>query len=844
MEQITTDPRLLHVASCIRCVLSTTHNTPAKSRKRLQIALWALACPERDFDEALLALEVSGSIGKDLGFKMITPPYNREDISRTLGLLMQPNNVIEVRVPKTKWGTLSGYFDNPESAIAEISRWNGQAPAVYATMNPVHRDLLARAKNHFQRYAKETTRNDEVLRRRWLLIDFDPRRPAGISSTESEHAAALDCAKRCRDWLRQLGWPEPLLADSGNGAHVLCQIDLPNDSESNELVRKSLQAVHIEFTDSAVEIDLCVHNAARITKVYGTMVTKGDSTKDRPHRLSRLIEVPPVIEVVDTELLRQLASRVPDGGRGNGHRGPDGHIDVEHWISSHGLTATATPWKDGRKWVFDRCPWNPDHRDKSAYVVQLRDGAIAAGCHHNGCSGKDWHALRDTIEPGWRQNAHDSSFIRFFRPVQKTEIPWPTLSEVALHGLAGNIIRAVAPETEADPAAILIQFLVTIGSVVGRNACYRFSRECHFLNESVILVGSTAQGRKGLSWNLVRSLFSTADPEFCEKCIQTGMSSAEGLILAVTDLIEEEQPIRKNGKVEGYQMVRIHPGVPDKRLLVVESEASVLFRRMIRDGNTVSEVLRQAWDNGNLQTITKKSPLRATGAHISWIAHVTSTDLQAFLEATSLFNGFANRILWCCTRRSRLLPEGGTLPDEMELFQVQVKAAVLFGRDTHEMIRDDAARQLWKREYEALSSRGEDRFGAATARATAHVTRLSCIYALLDHSKVIRKEHLEAALAVWRYVEDSARYLFDSVENTTAERILAALRNAPTHSMSRTEISGIFKRNRTADEIDGALAGLREQGLVFMTHDTSGKGRPAEVWALADEPERNERTKE
>ena len=328
---------------------------------------------------------------------MIIAPSIPEDISRTLALLMQSDNVIEMRAPKTKWGTVSGYYDNLDSATAAVPQLNGQVPAVYATINPVHPDLLARAKNRLQRWAKEMTRDHEVLCRSLFLIDIDPRRPAGISSTEREHAAALCCAEQCRDWLRQFGWPEPLFADSGNGAHLLYRIDLPNDSQSDELVRKCLQAVAIHFTDDTVEVDRKVHNAARITKVYGTLVAKGDTTEDRPHRLSRLIEVPSRLDIVEPQLLHSLASRIVAGTRVKRTRGK---FDLDVWIAEHDLPVVETKsWNGaGRRFILNPCPWNSEHQNKAAFIVQFEHGAIAAGCHHKGCAHNDWNSLRELFE--------------------------------------------------------------------------------------------------------------------------------------------------------------------------------------------------------------------------------------------------------------------------------------------------------------------------------------------------------------------------------------------------------------------------------------------------------------
>jgi hypothetical protein len=137
-----------------------------------------------------------------------------------------------------------------------------------------------------------TTSDTDIVGRRWLLVDFDPVRPAGISSTKREHGRAVAAACGARDDLRSAGWPDPVVANSGNGAHLLYRVDLPNDGGSTELVKRVLAGVAVRCATDDVSVDQTVFNAGRITKVYGTMACKGDSLPERPHRRSRLLEIP------------------------------------------------------------------------------------------------------------------------------------------------------------------------------------------------------------------------------------------------------------------------------------------------------------------------------------------------------------------------------------------------------------------------------------------------------------------------------------------------------------------------------------------------------------------------
>ena len=227
-------------------------------------------------------------------------------------------------------------------------------------------------------------------------------RPAGISSTNEEHQAALDFASTIRDHLAAIGWPEPILADSGNGAHLLYRIDLP--AEDGALVERCLKALAARFgaMSDRVDIDTAVHNPARIWKLYGTPACKGDSTADRPHRMARLLAVPSTIEAVPVQLLELLAGPVAAEATATRQQST-GRFDLDQWIAERGLGVRGPePWQGGRRWVFDVCPWNPQHTNGSAFIIQQSSGAIGAGCHHNDCSGRGWHELRDVIEPGWR----------------------------------------------------------------------------------------------------------------------------------------------------------------------------------------------------------------------------------------------------------------------------------------------------------------------------------------------------------------------------------------------------------------------------------------------------------
>src|SRR5262249_2574123 len=158
-------------------------------------------------------------------------------------------------------------------------------------------------------------------------------------------------ARQCRDWLSGMGWPAPVLADSGNGAHLNYRIELPNDAASVRLIQRCLQALELYFGDDVVVVDQSTFNAARIWKLYGTVARKGDNTPERPHRLSQLLDVPEALVQVPVDCLEALAALAPEeppaakSPPNNGHASP---FDLERWITEHGLPVHRHgPWGNG-----------------------------------------------------------------------------------------------------------------------------------------------------------------------------------------------------------------------------------------------------------------------------------------------------------------------------------------------------------------------------------------------------------------------------------------------------------------------------------------------------------------
>jgi hypothetical protein len=434
-------------------------------------------------------------------------------------------------------------------------------------------------------------------------------------------------------------------------------------------------------------------------------------------------------------------------------------------------------------------------------------------------------------EPVGAAAATESSRFRHF-PC-KPQWPSPPAPE-ARHGLAGDFVDLVEPVSEADPVALLAQFLTGFGNVIGRGAGFIAEGDFHATNLNVAIVGQTSKARKGTSWGRVRQTLALVDPEWVTDRVTSGLSSGEGLVWQVRDPIVAPRKGKgsENADSDSDSDVEelVDAGVSDKRLLVVEGELAQALKAMGRPGNTLSVAIRNLWDSGNHGSLVKNSPGRTTGALVSIIGHITRDELRRELTATDAANGFANRFLFICARRSKALPDGGEVPaDDLRSITRLVAAAVEHARSVGILARDEHARELWGHVYPRLSEGRPGMLGAVTGRAEAQVMRLAVIYAVLDGRKTIRVEHVRAALSLWDYSERSAAYIFgEDLGDPVADEILAALQ-AASEGLTRSEIRDLFKRHKTAARLDIALNALVEAGLA-ASGSRATAGRPAEIW--------------
>lgn len=321
------------------------------------------------------------------------------DLTRYLEALWSPGEVRELRIPRWDgYKTAAGWFDDPTKLAAAVKEWDGKAN-LYVTLNPVNPALLARAQNRVVRRAANTTADPDVERRRWIYIDIDPVRPAGISSTETEQAAALHTARDVSGYLAEHGWPIPIVAMSGNGYALIVPIDLPNTPDSLALVHGFLRHLGSHFDSEQVTIDPTVSNAARIVALIGTMKVKGDSTPERPHRRSALVWVPEAFQPITVEQLQALQA-APEAPKSGPPATDTDHGWVKRLLDAHGVThREQPPDAAGITWYgVEHCPFHPD--DGAPWqcgVGERPDGAATGKCFHNRGAGMGWQDFKRVL---------------------------------------------------------------------------------------------------------------------------------------------------------------------------------------------------------------------------------------------------------------------------------------------------------------------------------------------------------------------------------------------------------------------------------------------------------------
>lgn len=400
--------------------------------------------------------------------------------------------------------------------------------------------------------------------------------------------------------------------------------------------------------------------------------------------------------------------------------------------------------------------------------------------------------------------------------------PVPRLNPLALAGPVGEVVRLIEPHTEAHPAGLLLSMFAAVGACIGRSPYQLLDGSRHGVNLLVALTGPTSDGRKGTAVGWARRILSQVDSDFARVNVAGGLSSGEGVIYRVRDAAPAA-PGEKSADA----------GVTDKRVLVIADELGGAFRKMQGRENTLAHVLREGFDGNTLRTLTRRDPMIASDPHIAMVGSITPEELRAATTDGDFAGGTINRLCLVYVERTRSLPRGGNPPfGAIQDLTARISRNVTTARSVGQIDLTDGAWEIWEEVYDDLMMGKPGRFGQATRRGAPIARRLAALYCLTDGRNIISALDMQAALAAWQYIEDSARYVFGGVElPPLAEKLLRALEEAP-HGVTRSALRKAAGSNDIpAAKITAALIALREAGLArnFMLHTS---GRPSEVWQL------------
>ena len=323
-----------------------------------------------------------------------------EKVKEALDILKPNGALYEVRILKERT-IISGYFTDTSKLEKAFKTVSLRGANVFYTLNNIDPDCYSREQRDCFRQVKTTTSDTDITSYQWMLVDLDPERKTGISSTKEELKRAHDIATAIVKYLREIGFNAPIMAMSGNGIHLLYNISLINNAENQKLIETCLKALALLFDDQYVHVDQKVFNPARISKLYGTMAQKGSDTEERPHRMSYIISKPEVIRSTDKATLEKLAGEYPQE---LAHPAPaqqkKGSFDVEEWLNEYGLRVHAVrAWKDATRYVLEECPFDDSHKAPDSAIIKMANGAVCFKCLHNSCQGHDWRELRLKFEP-------------------------------------------------------------------------------------------------------------------------------------------------------------------------------------------------------------------------------------------------------------------------------------------------------------------------------------------------------------------------------------------------------------------------------------------------------------
>ena len=781
------------------------------------------------------------------------------EITHALRLWFQAGDVFEVRVLDAVSADYrrehieSGYFDYEHiSAVPEALKRLLSFRGVYVTVNPVNPDLLARAVNRLRPAGRNpTTADTDIVRRRWLLIDCDPRRASGVSSSNAEHESALAKAREIRDGLSSLGWPKPVLTDSGNGAQLMYRIDLPTDD--GELVRRVIGEI-AKASSEQVAIDTSVHNPARIWRLPGTMNCKGDSIPERPHRMARILEEPQDIVSVSLKQMQDIVScqsedtqtDVPDDAWK--HTMPA--FDLDSWIAQYcPELGSPQPWKGGRKWIFPVCPFNEAHTNKSAVLIQEPSGAVAFKCHHNGCSGNDWRALRELREPGCydrREEANsDVDLSGILKPnrIEKQEKEAPLFPNpgpvpdklLSIPGFIDDVVK-LSMQSAPYPNRVL--------SFTGALALLAF------------LVGRKVQDKRDNRSNIyLIALADSGTGKDHPRKVNFNIAFRAGVAGAIGDAFASGEGLE--------DALFMHPS-----MLFQADEFDCIFNTLkySKDNRaeSINEKLLKFYGASNtIYPLRKKASAKKKDGTVHEIAHIVNPNLvllgtaipQYFYESLSrrvLENGLVARciIVEAGKRGEAGNPQPITPSDSLIRAATYLANLDVNGNLTNEYPKPliitetpeatAALREVQQecdRRYNFYEAQNEGAAKALWARAHEKVCKLAMLHGISGnvYNPLITEKSVRWA---WKFIDHLTRrmlYMADSYvyENVFDEKCQKVIRMLREHGGRIKHAKLLNRFHDSLDNLKKVVETLMEQGILTYEMEAT-KTRPSKVYVLLE----------
>lgn len=333
---------------------------------------------------------------------------NENTIRKWWDLFVKENGFTEVRVLGRF--QYSGYFSNVEKLIDTIKPYaEMDDEQIYFVLNKIDAACYGRQQSEKMiKSPKITTNDNDIVKRSFVFVDFDPVRKSGTNASNEEFEYAHKRAQQVFLFLRNQGFCEPIICKSGNGLHLVYKVDMPNDSETTETLKRFYEYLASVYTDEKVDIDTKVFNLARLCKLYGTMAKKGANLQDRPWRMSEIIYVPKEIEITPIEKFKELADllqkeepkQAPQSNSSWNRYGEK--FNLENWLNTYGIEYRKKQEGSSIKYEIKECPWKDQHSSNNPYssaLFQDENGKVTYTCAHSHCADKQWKDFRLFYEP-------------------------------------------------------------------------------------------------------------------------------------------------------------------------------------------------------------------------------------------------------------------------------------------------------------------------------------------------------------------------------------------------------------------------------------------------------------